>query len=80
MIIVLNSLDLRGVSDVSLEYRGNCIKISQGVLPTGTAVTFQDAVAHDLFLQYRLSSVAGRWPMIALDPQKLFTPTCSLWR
>ena len=49
MIIVLNSLDLRGVSDVSLEYRGNCIKISQGVLPTGTAVTLQQAVAHDVY-------------------------------
>jgi hypothetical protein len=41
MIIVLNSLGLRGVSDVTLEYRGNCIKISQGVLPIGTAVTLE---------------------------------------
>jgi len=48
MIIVLNSLGLRGVSGVSLEYRGNCIKISQGVLPTDTVVTLQDAVAHDV--------------------------------
>ena len=48
MIIVLKSLGLRGVSDVSLEYRGNCIKISQGVLPTGTVVTLQQAVAHDV--------------------------------
>ena len=48
MIIVLNSLGLRGVSDVSLEYRGNCIKISQGVLPTGTVVTLQDTVVCDV--------------------------------
>ena len=53
MIIVLNSLGLRGVSDVSLNYRGNCIKISWGVLPTGTPVTLQDAVAHDV---HRLGS------------------------
>ena len=48
MIIVLNSLGLRGVSDVNLGYRGNCIKISQGVLPTGTVVSLQDAVTHDV--------------------------------
>ena len=48
MIIVLNAPSLRGVSGVSLEYRGNCIKISQGVLPTGTAVTLQQVVAHDV--------------------------------
>jgi hypothetical protein len=48
MIIVLNAPSLRGVSDVSLEYCGNCIKISQGVLPTGTVVKQQDGVAHDV--------------------------------
>ena len=33
MIIVLYAPNLRGVADVNLEYCGNCIKISQGVLP-----------------------------------------------
>lgn len=53
MIIVLNSLGLRGVSDVSLEYRSNCIKISQGVLLTGTVVTLRDTVTYDV---HRLGS------------------------
>ena len=47
MIIVLNAPSLRGVSDVNLEYRGNCIKISQGMLLTGTVVTRRDTVARD---------------------------------
>jgi len=45
---VVNAPSLKGVSDVSLEYRGNCIKISQGVLPTGTVVTLQDTVVCDV--------------------------------
>ena len=47
MIIVFDSPSLRGVSEFSLKYRGNCIKISQGMLLTGTVVTRRDTVARD---------------------------------
>jgi len=47
MIIVFDSPNLRGVSEFSLKYRGNCIKISQGMLLTGTVVTRRDTVARD---------------------------------
>ena len=47
MIIVFDSPSLRGVSEFSLKYRGNCVKISQGMLLTGTVVTRRDTVARD---------------------------------